>query len=47
MENVRVSRVLIKFELEEITKGIVRGQISNDAKYYLNMYDANPTRTFI
>jgi hypothetical protein len=40
--NVRVSRALIKFELEEITKGIARGQIASDAKYYLNMYDANP-----
>ena len=41
--NVRVSRILIKFDLAEISRSIVRGQIATDAKYYLNMYDANPT----
>ena len=41
--NVRVSRVLIKFELAEISRSIVRGQIANDGKYYLNMYDATHT----
>jgi len=40
--NVQVSRALIKFDLAELSRSIVRGQIANDAKYYLNMYDANP-----
>ena len=38
--NVKVSRILIKFDLSEISSSIVNGTISNDAKYYLNMYDA-------
>jgi len=38
--NVKVSRILIKFDLSEISKSIVDEVISTDAKYYLNMYDA-------
>ena len=41
--NVRVSRILIKFDLAEISRSMVRGQIATDARFYLNMYDANPT----
>jgi|TARA_B100001094_G_C18193598_1_gene809019 hypothetical protein len=41
--NVRVSRALIKFDLAEISRSMVRGQIATDAKFYLNMYDAKPT----
>jgi len=40
--NVQVSRALIKFDLAELSRSIVRGQIATDAKYFLNMYDANP-----
>ena len=38
--NVKVSRILMKFDLSEISASIVNGTISNP-KYYLNMYDAN------
>ena len=41
--NVKVSRILMKFNLAEVSKSMVRGQIASDAKFYLNMYDANPT----
>ena len=41
--NVRVSRALIKFDLSEVSRSMVRGQIATDAKFYLNMYDAHPT----
>ena len=37
---IRVSRILIKFDLGEISQSIVDGTISNP-KFYLNMYDAN------
>ncbi len=39
--NVKVSRILMKFDLGEISSSIVNGSISTDAKYFLNMYDAN------
>ena len=38
--NIKVSRVLIKFDISEISSSLVNGTISTDAKYYLNMYDA-------
>tara|TARA_R110002020_G_scaffold64542_1_gene171279 strand:+ start:2621 stop:3742 length:1122 start_codon:yes stop_codon:yes gene_type:complete len=38
--NVKVSRVLMKFDLNEVSKSIVNGTISSP-KFYLNMYDAN------
>ena len=38
--NIKVSRILIKFDISEISSSIVNGTISTDAKYYLNMYDA-------
>jgi len=38
--NVKVSRVLIKFDLGEVSSSIVDGTITNP-KFYLNMYDAN------
>ena len=38
--NVKVSRVLIKFDLTEVSSSIVDGSITNP-KFYLNMYDAN------
>ena len=38
--NINVSRILIKFDISEISSSIVNGTISTDAKYYLNMYDA-------
>ena len=41
--NIKVSRILMKFDLSEVSKSIVSGQIATDAKFYLNMYDANPT----
>ncbi len=39
--NVKVSRILIQFDLNEISASMVNGTISTDAKFYLNMYDAN------
>ena len=38
--NIKVSRILIKFDLSEISSSIVDGTISTDAKYYLNLFDA-------
>ena len=38
--NVKVSRILIKFDLEDIERSINNGTISSDRKFYLNMYDA-------
>jgi len=38
---IRVSRILMKFDLAEISASIVKGVIPAGAKYYLNMYDAN------
>ena len=38
--NVTVSRILIKFDLEDIERSINNGTISSDRKFYLNMYDA-------
>ena len=38
--NIKVSRILMKFDLSEITSSIVNGTISTDAKYYLNLFDA-------
>tara|TARA_R100001377_G_scaffold84611_1_gene68559 strand:+ start:464 stop:1591 length:1128 start_codon:yes stop_codon:yes gene_type:complete len=38
--NVKVSRVLIKFDITEISGSIVDGTITSP-KFYLNMYDAN------
>jgi len=37
--NIKVSRILMKFDLNEISKSIVDGTITNP-KYYLNMFDA-------
>lgn len=39
--NPKVSRILMKFDLSEISQSIVRGTITNP-KFYLNLYDANP-----
>jgi len=39
---VDVSRILIKFNLSEISQSIVNGVITNP-KYYLNLFDAKPT----
>ena len=38
--NVKVARILIKFDLEDIERSINNGTISSDRKFYLNMYDA-------
>ena len=38
--NIKVSRILMKFDLSEISASIVNGTITSP-KYYLNMYDAN------
>ena len=38
--NINVSRILIKFDISEISSSIVNETISTDAKYYLNLYDA-------
>jgi hypothetical protein len=38
--NVKVSRILMKFDISEISSSIINGTISTDAKYYLNLYDA-------
>ena len=36
--NIKVSRILIKFDISEISSSIVNGTISTDAKrYYLNL----------
>ncbi len=40
--NIKVSRILMKFDLSYISQSIVRGTITNP-KFYLNLYDANPT----
>ena len=34
-----ISRILIKFDLGEISSSVVDGVIPSDAKYYLNLYD--------
>ncbi len=41
--NPKVSRVLMKFDISDISQSMHRGVISTDAKFYLNLYDANPT----
>ena len=38
--NINVSRILIKFDLNEISSSLVNGTISSDRKFYLNLYDA-------
>jgi len=38
---VNVSRTLIKFDLSDISSSIVAGIIPENARYYLNLYDAN------
>jgi hypothetical protein len=38
--NIKVSRILMKFDLSEVSKSIVDGTITSP-KFYLNMYDAN------
>ena len=38
--NIKVSRILIKFDISEISSSIVNGTISSNRKFYLNMYDA-------
>ena len=39
--NPKVSRALIKFDISEISQSIHTGIISTNAKFYLNLYDAN------
>jgi len=39
---IGVSRILMKFDLSYISSSMVRGTITNP-KFYLNLYDANPT----
>ena len=41
--NPKVSRVLMKFDIGDISQSMHRGVINTDAKFYLNLYDANPT----
>ena len=41
--NANVSRILMKFDLNYISKSVSDGTIGSDAKYYLNLYDANPS----
>ena len=38
--NIKTSRILMKFDISEISSSIVNGTISTDAKYYLNLFDA-------
>ena len=38
---IKVSRALIKFDITEISESVVDGTIPSNAKYYLNLYDAN------
>ena len=38
--NIKVSRILVKFDISEISSSIVNGTISSNRKFYLNMYDA-------
>ena len=38
---INVSRALIKFDLEYISSSYASGLIPSNAKYYLNLYDAN------
>lgn len=43
---VKVSRILIKFDLTEISESIQKGQIptvSKGTRFYLNLFDARPT----
>ena len=40
---VNVSRTLIKFDISDISSSIVAGIIPENAKYYLNLYDAKST----
>ena len=40
--NPKISRILMKFDINEISASMELGTISRDAKFYLNMYDANP-----
>ena len=39
---VKVSRILMKFDLSYISQSIHRGIITNP-KFYLNLYDAHPS----
>ncbi len=41
-DTVNVSRALVKFDLTYISSSVISGLIPSTAKYYLNMYDANP-----
>jgi len=41
--NPKVSRVLMKFDISDISQSMHSGVIDTDAKFYLNLYDANPT----
>ena len=40
--NIKISRILMKFDLSEVSKSMHSGTIARDAKFYLNMYDAHP-----
>ena len=40
---VNASRALIKFNITNISESIVAGTIPENAKFYLNLYDANST----
>ncbi len=41
-ENPKVSRIVMKFDLNEISRSVSDGTITNP-KYYLNLYDARPS----
>ncbi len=38
---INVSRILIKFDISTISQSVHNSTISSNAKYYLNLYDAN------
>ena len=40
---INVSRVVVKFSLANISSSIVAGTIPENARYYLNLYDAKST----
>ena len=43
-DSINVSRIVIKFDLTEISQSIVDGRLGGSVpRYYLNLYDARPT----
>ena len=40
---IKLSRSIIQFDLTTISSSIVNGTIPSSRKFYLNLYDANPT----